>query len=99
MNNARRRRGEVPIGAGVGIHTGEVVLGAVGIPQRSDYTAIGDTVNTAARLQGLSRDFKVDVLLSAETAARLRGAGFAFDDLGEATVRGRMQTVRVFTLR
>jgi class 3 adenylate cyclase len=99
MNDARRRRGEVPIGAGVGIHTGEVVLGAVGIPQRSDYTAIGDTVNTAARLQGLSRDFKVDVLLSAETAARLRGAGFAFDDLGEATVRGRMQTVRVFTLR
>jgi adenylate cyclase len=98
LNEARRADGQTPIGFGVGIHTGEVVLGAVGIPQRSDYTAIGDTVNTASRLQGLTRDLDVDILLSSQTAGRLLDAGFDLRDLGEVTVPGRKQAVRVLAL-
>ena len=61
---------------GVGIHTGQVVLGSIGIPQQAEITAFGDTVNTASRLQDLSKQFGVDSVVSADTAARL-GAGAA----------------------
>jgi class 3 adenylate cyclase len=98
LNEQRRRRGSTAIGFGIGLHTGEVVLGAVGIPQRSDYTAIGDTVNTASRLQELTKDFDADIVLSGETAGRLPAGRFATRDLGEVPVRGKAQRVRLLTL-
>ncbi len=98
VNAERVAQGGAPIGFGVGIHTGEVVLGAIGIPQRSDFTAIGDTVNTAARLQEICKGFEVDVVLSSQTAERLRAGAFALRDLGVAEVRGKAQPVGIFTL-
>jgi class 3 adenylate cyclase len=98
LNEQRRRRGGPAIGFGIGLHTGEVVLGAVGIPQRSDYTAIGDTVNTAARLQELTKDLDADIVLSAETAALLPAGRFSTRELGEVPVRGKAQPVRLLTL-
>jgi adenylate cyclase len=75
-----------------------VILGAVGIPQRSEFTAIGDTVNTASRLQELTKEFKTDVVMSSQTAERLRAAGLALRDLGAAPVRGKAQPVEILTL-
>jgi len=98
VNDERAARGGAPIGFGVGMHTGEVVLGAIGIPQRSDFTAIGDTVNTASRLQELCKEFDVDTVLSHETAARLPAGAFALRELGIAGVRGKSQPVRILTL-
>jgi adenylate cyclase len=98
LNEVRRTRGGMSIGFGIGLHTGEVVLGAVGIPQRSDYTAIGDTVNTAARLQELTKDLDADIVLSGETAGRLPAGRFRARDLGEVAVRGKTQPVRLLTL-
>ena len=98
LNEERAARGEPPIGFGVGVHTGEVVVGAIGLPERSDYTAIGDIVNTASRLQGLCKQFKVDAVLSEETGARLKDAGFDVRELGAATVQGKAQPLRVWTL-
>jgi adenylate cyclase len=96
--NARRvADGSTPIGFGVGIHTGEVVLGAIGIPQRSDFTAIGDTVNTAARLQEICKGHDVDIILSSQTVERLPADAFALRDLGPAEVRGKSQPVRILT--
>ena len=83
---------------GVAIHTGEVVLGEIGIPQRSDFTAVGDTVNTAARMGELNKEFGADVVLSGHTAQRLAGAEFRLRQLGEARVRGRSEPVQVFTV-
>jgi len=91
-------RGLPPVGFGVGINTGEVILGAVGIPQRSEFTAIGDAVNTASRLQELTKEFETDIVLSAQTAERMRPAGFAVRDLGAAPVRGKAQPVEILTL-
>lgn len=98
LNDEREKWGESPVGFGVGINTGEVVLGAVGIPERSDFTAVGDTVNTAARLQELCKEFRVDCVLAEATAERLRAAGFGVRALGPADIRGRAEAMEVATL-
>jgi class 3 adenylate cyclase len=97
-NAAHVARGLPPVGFGVGLNTGEVILGAVGIPQRSEFTAIGDAVNTASRLQELTKEFDCDVVLSSQTAERLKTAGLGLRDLGAAPVRGKAQPVEILTL-
>src|SRR5207245_8872898 len=71
LNTARAGRGEVVVQFGMGLHTGDVVVGAVGLPERSQYDAIGDAVNTASRMETLTKDVHVDSILSGATAARL----------------------------
>ena len=99
LNVDREMSGEPVIQYGIGVHTGEVVLGAVGLPERSDYTAIGDTVNTASRMESLTKEFHVDSVISSATAERLDGDGGALRPLGEAIVRGKVAAVRIFTLK
>ena len=72
LNAERAARGEVVIDFGMGLHTGDVVVGAIGLPERSQYDAIGDAVNTAARMETLTKEFHVDSILSGDTASRLR---------------------------
>jgi class 3 adenylate cyclase len=85
------------IGFGVGIHTGDAVLGSIGVPQRSDFTAVGDTPNTAARLQELTKQYGVELVLSESTVSRL-GRGPAARALGHASVRGRREGVAIYTI-
>lgn len=99
LNAERATRGDPVVRFGVGMHTGDVVLGAVGLPERSDFTAIGDTVNTAARMESLTKEFSVDSVLSERTAEALDGGAAALAPLGDAQVRGRAASIRVFTLR
>ena len=98
LNVERAARGEVVVQFGMGLHTGDVVLGAVGLPERSQYDAIGDAVNTASRMETLTKEFKVDSILSRDTAERLRDDGVALRPLGEAHVKGKANAIEVFTL-
>jgi adenylate cyclase len=97
-NATHTARGFPAIGFGVGLNTGEVILGAVGIPQRLEFTAIGDVVNTAARLQELTKEFACNIVLTSQTAERLRPAGIALRSLGAAEVRGKTQPLEILTL-
>ena len=98
LNAERERSGEPVIRFGVGMHTGDVVLGAIGLPERSDFTAIGDAVNTASRMETLTKEYKVDAVLSGATAGHLQGDGVTVRSLGDAQVRGKSEALEVFTL-
>ena len=98
LNIERAAQGEVVVEFGMGLHTGDVVVGAIGLPERSQYDAIGDAVNTASRMETLTKEFKVDSILSSDTASRLRDDGIALRPLGEAHVKGKANAIEVFTL-
>jgi len=69
-----KAEGRVPFKAGIGIHTGDAVVGNIGAEgKKMDYTMIGDHVNLAARVQELTREFGCSLVVSEETAARLKG--------------------------
>jgi class 3 adenylate cyclase len=91
-------RAWVVVAFGIGMHTGDVILGAIGLPERSQYDAIGDAVNTASGMETLTKEFRVEAVLSGETAARLRDDGVALRPLGEAVVKGKADAIEVFTL-
>ena len=95
-----RLRGELrePLRIGVGIHFSEAIVGAMGPPRSQVITAIGDAVNTCARLESLTKDYNCAVVISRQAA---EAAGLSLDgqELYEARVKGRRQPVQFYALK
>ena len=80
---------------GVGLHTGEAVIGSMGSPKRMEFTAIGDTVNIASRLENLTKDLGWAIVASSVTI-QAAGPGVVTGKQENVTVKGRKESVQVY---
>ena len=95
-----RLRGDLrePLRIGIGIHFSEAIVGAMGPPRSQVITAIGDAVNTCARLESLTKEYACAVVISRQ-AAEAAGLGLDGEQLHEAPVKGRREPVQFYALK
>jgi adenylate cyclase len=99
INEKRGKRGEPKFKIGIGIHTGQLVAGNIGSPRRLEYTHVGDTVNTASRIEGLTKTHGAPLLISGATYARLNDGEFDTKQIGSETLRGRPEPIDLYAVR
>ena len=95
LNERRKSRGQRPLVAGHGLHSGRVIADTIGTEQRREFTVIGDTVNVASRVEGLTKHFGKAILASDQTRART-GDAFAWVAMPPAEVKGKAEPLRTF---
>tara|TARA_R110002096_G_scaffold44526_6_gene120129 strand:+ start:25370 stop:26674 length:1305 start_codon:yes stop_codon:yes gene_type:complete len=97
LNESWKTRGLPEVRIGIGINTGAMSVGNMGSQRRFDYTVMGDAVNLGARLEGLTKSYKVGILVG-ETTRRAASEGFVFREVDRVRVLGRSAAASVYEL-
>jgi adenylate cyclase len=95
LNEDWRRRNMPQLEIGIGIATGEVMMGDVGVTGHREFAAMGDTTNVASRIEKMTRENGIHLLINEETARLVRNV-FALVELGSVEVRGRRKPVNLY---
>ena len=91
------KEGIPPFGMGLGINTGDVVVGNMGSVQRFDYTCLGDPVNLASRLEGQSKNYGVRIVLGPKTAEYVKNV-YSIVEMDCIAVKGKTEGVKIYTV-
>jgi adenylate cyclase len=94
-NTIRVAKGKLPVEIGIGLNTDQIVSGNIGSPKRMNYTAIGDGVNLAARLESACKQYAAQLLISEYTYKRLKGT-YRVRDIDKVVVKGKTEPVEVY---
>lgn len=97
LNTELKKSDGIEIHIGIGLYSGPAVVGNIGSDQRFDYTAMGDTVNVASRLEGLTKEYGVELIVGASTKDASKETR-EFRHLGDAQVKGRAEAISIWTL-
>lgn len=98
-NEHRAKMGYRPISMGVGVHTGALMLGVVGVRDRMENTVISDAVNLASRLQAITKAFNIPLAISEQTFKELEDPGvYKYRFIGKVKVKGKAAPVSVFEI-
>jgi adenylate cyclase len=98
LNEKRIARGEPPLMIGMGLHAGTAISGTIGSDERMEYTVIGNTVNTASRIEASTKAFGADLLVTDDVIAKV-GDNFILDYAGAAEVKGRSEAIKMYKVR
>jgi adenylate cyclase len=97
FNQQRQSRGQKPIHIGIGLNTDAIVSGNIGSPKRMDYTAIGDGVNLASRLESACKEYGAQILCSENTYKKLKGS-YRAREIDRVIVKGKTAPVGVYEI-
>ena len=97
FNEEQEQRGDEPIKVGIGINTGSLMMGTIGGLDRLDAGVIGDPVNLAARIEGMTKIYSVPLLISGETRARLRSVhAYAMRQVDRVIAKGKTEPIELW---
>jgi two-component system sensor histidine kinase ChiS len=98
-NSHRLKCGYRPLSMGIGLHTGTLMLGVVGVEDRMQNTVISDAVNLASRLESITKVFNISMAISEETFKKLEDPGsYMYRFIGKVRVKGKLEPVSVFEI-
>lgn len=94
LNQVRLSRNESELWIGMSLHYGEAISGTIGSNERMEYTVIGNTINTASRIEASTKAFGTDLLISEDVIEHIQG--FIYESAGEVEVKGRTTALKLF---